>query len=152
MKHLLSTITVLFILLTSTVGWGGVDGKGLYCSLKWSKHKYLKNDETLGFNFVNGSVGELGIRFSKDKYIIVTFPYQIYKTTEKRIDWTFNTYYRLNRETLRLDYGGRFGDSKGSSIYECEVYPNSFKLNKRLNNELVRLQKIYDEKRKGNKI
>lgn len=151
MKHILSTLTVLFILLTSTVSWGGVDGKGLYCSLKWSKHPQLI-DETLGFVFSNGGVREYLIRFSKDKYFIITSKSYSYETTEKRIDWKRTTYYRLNRETLRLDVGGKFGDSKGSSIYDCEVYPNAFKFNERLENDVVRLQKIYDEKRKDNKI
>ena len=158
MKHIFSSITVLFILLTSSACWGSVDGKGIYCTLNkslWHTH----TRDTLAFLFRDGTVRDYYIRRKGDEYSIgKTWKPQRYISNVNLIKWNFPfDDFFLNRKTLKLEIKDEnTGDSYQTillkAIYDCEVFSNVNKLKKRLNIEVKRLQKIYDEKRSDNKI
>ena len=104
MKFIVSITTVLFFLLTSSVSWGSVDGKGVICD---------RNDGKLEYPFFlifrDGYVHHNGITDKND--IIVTTKGRIflYETTSEEIVWFFETViegppmiYSLNRKNLIL--------------------------------------------------
>ena len=160
MKNILSTLTVLFILLTSSVSWGNVDGKGLYCTNKKTLDTHSFNAET-AFVFKNGTVQQLSIRRKNDKYSIRSFwkPHR-YFLNDEQIKWNFpfNDFF-LNRKTLRLEIKDeKTADSIMNSLirlkvtFDCEVFPNHNKLKSRLGIDLKRKQQKYDKKIKDNNI
>ena len=89
MRSILSTLTVFFILLTSSVSWGSVDGKGIECK------KY--NGDTVRFSFNDKKVLKYGFKVIEDKVEITTLYKEHYDLTNSYIYWgsyTFN--YTLN--------------------------------------------------------
>ena len=141
MKHILSTVTVLFILLTSSVSWGSVDGKGIECK------KY--NGDTVRFSFNDKKVLKYGFKVIEDKVEITTLYKEHYDLTNSYIYWgsyTFN--YTLNRKTLKLSITDPNNNEK---TYHCEVYSYEV-LIKNLREMVEQFQSEYDKNTKDNKI
>lgn len=144
MKHILSTLTVLFTLLTSTISWGGVEGKGIWCKSNFE----TVNDSR--YLFKRNGVTRYEFSVTKnDKYEIKETLYDGgYRVSVGFIFWSnppFN--YSLNRKTLTLVRV--IGDIE--SIYSCEVYSQKDFLEK-VKKEKEQLQSEYDKKTKDNKI
>ena len=141
MKHILSTLTVLFILLTSSVSWGSVDGKGIECK------KY--NGDTVRFSFNDKKVLKYGFKVIEDKVEITTLYKEHYDLTNSYIYWgsyTFN--YTLNRKTLKLSITDPNNNEK---TYHCEVYSYEV-LIRNLREMVEQFQSEYDKNTKDNKI
>ena len=152
MKNLISLFTVLFILLTSSVSWGSVDGKGLMC-----RDKPIENDSKhypYFLIFENGTVKYNEIKVSNDIVITTNSSTTPYSTSLSTINWyvphffgTEEVLYTLNRKDLSLKQ--TFNDV--TIIHFCEVFPKELLME--IMNELLKLyQSEYDKKRKGNKI
>ena len=141
MRSILSTLTVLFILLTSSVSWGSVDGKGIECK------KY--NGDTVRFSFNDKKVLKYGFKVIEDKVEITTLYKEHYDLTNSYIYWgsyTFN--YTLNRKTLKLSITNPNNNEK---TYHCEVYSYEV-LIKNLREMVEQFQSEYDKNTKDNKI
>ena len=141
MKHTLSTLTILFILLTSSMSWGSVDGKGIECK------KY--NGDTVRFSFNDKKVLKYGFKVIEDKVEITTLYKEHYDLTNSYIYWgsyTFN--YTLNRKTLKLSITDPNNNEK---TYHCEVYSYEV-LIKNLREMVEQFQSEYDKNTKDNKI
>lgn len=154
MKHTLSTLTVLFILLTSSVSWGSVDGNGVICRDKTEKES--NRDYPHFFIFENGMVHFNGIT-NRNDIVITTKGSEIYpyRTSPSTISWYVpmvayeDEYlsYTLNRKDLSLKTVWRGNEG----IDECEVYPTKILMEK-ISEMLIDYQSEYDKKKKDNKI
>lgn len=156
MKYILSIFTTVFILLNSSVSWGGVDGKGIFCKLNVEKDilYFSRNwSEELGFFFDNGKVTMNSICRSTDRYKKCTnYSKSIsYQTNSKTIIWEDLLYdYTLNRENLSLIM--KHFSLKGEPLYICEVFNDKNEYQKKFDLEIQKYQSEYDEKTKKNKI
>lgn len=144
MKNILSTLTVLFILLTSTVSWGSVDGNGIWCKgdleILVDEMYLFKNNKVIRYEFTVTN---------NDNYEVKTTTYDVnYGVSHSKISWSYGHFYVfLHRKTLTLiRYIGN-SETKRS----CVVYSEKVFLEK-VNKEKERLQSEYDEKVKDNKI
>ena len=153
MKHLLSSITVLFILLTSTVSWGSVDGKGVFCDSYQQIPSYY-------FLFKNGRV---------EQYWIVQFDDYFkrhknhpndtrkWSSTTDEIFWTIGEMeYRLDREKLmlrkyRIDKNRNQKFEQHNSV-KCEVLSSTDDFFILLHSKIEKLQNELDKGKKSNKI
>ena len=119
MKHLLSTITVLFVLLTSNVSWGEVNKKGLICQCqKCSVYKLER-----GFWFQDGKVEPRFFTETQDLFVTTPGKVSSFGTTLDRIEWYYGPFrYQLDRETLNLkSFSGGGLETEGF----CEVFDKS---------------------------
>ena len=138
MKHLLSTITILFILLTSTVSWGSVDDKGVIC------------DDDVGFYFDDGQVEQYFVKKINDSYEVFIRKHGKFWTTEDKISWNFRDFlHELNRETLVLSI--HVGENLGTEDYLCRLVP-WIQLLTKLHDKKNQLQKSLENKLRKNKI
>ena len=151
MKNIFSTLTVLFILLTSTVSWGNVDGNGVICEEtsepKWFPYPFF-------LIFENGMVHHNGILADNDVLITTKGDTVRYTTSPSKISWNiFNTdrgtllTYTLNRKDLSFE----ISLNKEKKELQCEVYPTEILIEK-INEMLRGYQSEYDKKKKDNKI
>jgi hypothetical protein len=153
MRHTLSTLTVLFILLTSSMSWGSVDGNGVICRDKTEKKS--NRDYPKFLIFENGMVHLNGITNRND--IVITTKGKIlpYSTSPSTISWYIpmvayeDEYlsYTLNRKDLSLKTVWRGNEG----IDVCEVYPTKILMEK-ISEMLIDYQSEYDKKKKDNKI
>ena len=142
MKHILSTVTVLFILLTSSVSWGSVDGKGIECK------KY--NGDTVRFSFNDKKVLQYGFKVIEDKVNLIISSKEPYYLFQNFIDWTSYTFdHSLNRKTLKLTVTDSNGNLRHT--YHCEVYSYEV-LIRNLEEVVEQFQSKYDKNTKDNKI
>ena len=148
MKHILSTVTVLFILLTSSVSWGSLDGKGVFCDNGEVGEKNI----THFVSFNGGGLDLYGIRKTKDDQFesYVTNIYKLtYTSTADEIRWYSLTHrYTLYRKTLMISVNR--GD-KRLPIIQCEVH-TSEKILSLLNRRVEERQIEFDRDIIGNKI
>ena len=153
MKHTLSTLTVLFILFSSSMSWGNVDGNGVICSYKIEKKSI--RDYPFFLIFENGMVHQNGIMNRNDIVITTKGKIYPYSTSPSTISWYApmvayedeHMSYTLNRKDLSLKLVWRDNEK----ISECEVYPTKI-LMKKINEMLIDYQSEYDEQKKDNKI
>jgi hypothetical protein len=149
MKYIVSITTVLFVLLTSSVSWGGVDGKGVICGekQKWFGGRFLY--PTI-YKFRDGFVKFGGFTFKNDKIIHTEGTSVEYELSSSTISWEVGSFmgnttsYKLNRKNLRL---------KMSSIdpINCKVY-SEVELMKQINIMIKEFQKELDESLNENKL
>lgn len=153
MKYILSIFTTVFVLLTSSVSWGSVDGKGIFCKLNDERDfdgVYYSKEK--GFFFEDGKVTINSIcrrndRFQKCKNNFDPISYQ---TNSKTISWEDILYgYTLNRENLTLIMDSSF---KEKPLYMCEVFNGKNEYQKKIDLEIQKYQSDYNEKTKKNKI
>ena len=149
MKFIVSITTVLFILLSSTLSWGGVDGKGLYCIIERNSNKF-------GVQFIDGSVKHIQLKLRNDKWIWKTTQfYKNYHTSTDNIYWSDDKVeYTLDRETLilRVYIERSILDNKTYERFDqCEVYsPSEFTdFTEKMRNDY---QQWYDDQLKDKKI
>lgn len=150
MKHTLSTITLLFVLLTSSVSWGSVDGKALKCGEKSSLGPF--NFYPVFYEFRDSSVIGLSLMVEDGKVFLDRgFPIK-YSTTTQTVEWIsgyspFQNTFVLDRKSLILTA------SQGSleSSKNCVVFDS-----KDLFGVIIPYQKEYqkqiDDEMKDNKI
>ena len=152
MKHTLSTLTVLFILLTSSMSWGSVDGKGLFCNLDEEKSdNFVKGDDKIGFFFESGDVVTI-VTFTQknDKIRSEVLSNHPFHTDLERILWKDRLFsYELNRSNLELKL---INGLSFKQIYQCDLIVGGDAFRKRLGVEKKNLQSKYDEKLKDKKI
>ena len=142
MKFIVSITTVLFVLLTSSVSWGSIDGKGIVCEDEYeNKENYFFNDTSVTSYYFQLSFNEK-IEIEKNYN-------RKYGFNENRIDWVFDKFFiSLNRQTLKLTITDTNIDKK---FYDCDVYSKS-KFFQNLEKTKKQYQSEYDEKTKKNKI
>lgn len=142
MKYILSIFTTVFILLTSSVSWGGVDGKGIVCEDEY------ENGTNYFFN--DGSVTSYYFRLSHNEKFEIEESYnRRYSFNEFSISWVVDKiYHRLHRQTLKFTTSDTEMNKK---FYDCDVYSKS-KFFNNLEKTKKQYQSEYDEKTKKNKI
>jgi hypothetical protein len=149
LKKIFFTTTTLFVLLTSSVSWGGVNGKGVICD---------RNDERLKYPFFllfkDGYVHHNGITDKDDKIVTTKGRIFSYETTSDEIVWFFETViegppmiYSLNRKNLILTVN--YKDIKLPHI--CRVFSEE-ELIEEVNKLIGVLQSKLDSSLKENKI
>jgi len=151
MKHTLSTLTVLFILLTSSMSWGSVNGKGVICEEdtepKWFSYPFL-------FIFENGMVHHNGILVNNDVVIKTKGDIVPFKTSPSKISWNnmgtnndVRLTYTLNRKDLSLN----IMMTEQTKKLKCKVYPTKILVEK-VDRMIEYFQSEYDKEKKDNKI
>lgn len=151
MKKLIKLIAVIncllsiTVILTPTVSWGGVDGKGIWCKIN---HREF-NDE-YRYLFKMGGVYEYNFTtILNDRWeFFEKKTDHKYSLTHDQIIWSDPLFYfSLNRKTLilRKILGGT------EVTYDCKVYSQKDFFNK-LEDVKNKLKSEYDDKTKDNKI
>ena len=138
MKNILSTLTVLFILLTSSMSWGSIRNKGLLCFV---------DDEMLGYWFISNQTYEKSIiiRIS-DNFVIKGEEKKIQTINENEI---FLEGLGVNRKTLKVSEW-RNGGVK--IVGFCDVYSEKYKFYRKMYGIKKQKQRSYDNHSKENKI
>ena len=148
MKHTLSTLTVLFILLTSSVSWGSLDGKGVFCDNGEVGEKNI----THFVSFNGGGLDLYGIQKTKDDQFesYVTNIIKLnYTSTADEIRWySLSHTYTLYRKTLMISVIR--GDIRLPTI-QCEVH-TSEKIFSLLKSRVEERQIEFEKGIVGNKI
>jgi hypothetical protein len=148
MKHILSTVTVLFILLTSSVSWGSLDGKGVFCDNGEVGEKNI----THFVSFNGGGLDLYGIQKTTDDQFesYVTNIIKLnYTSTADEISWySLSHTYTLYRKTLMISVIR--GDIRLPTI-QCEVH-TSEKIFSLLKSRVEERQIEFEKGIVGNKI
>ena len=153
MKHILSTVTVLFILLTSSVSWGSLDGKGVFCDNGEVGEKNI----THFVSFNGGGLDLYGIRKTKDDQFesYVTNVVKLdYTSTADEIRWSSLSHrYTLYRKTLMISVirGSVIRGNIRLPTIQCEVH-TSEKILILLHRKMEERQNEFDRGIIGNKI
>ena len=114
MKHILSTITVLFILITSSVSWG-VEKKGLICQCTLCSIYKLQR----GYWFEGGKVHSRKFSQINDNFVTDENMGKLFSTTSEQIEWWDYFEYRINRQSLTLK---TFLSGELKTQSKCDVF------------------------------
>ncbi|MDB3880004.1 hypothetical protein N9315_02700 [Alphaproteobacteria bacterium] len=151
MKNILSTLTVLFILLTSSMSWGSVDGNGVICE-ETTESKWFPYPFFLIFEY--GTVHHKGVKVKNDVIIKTKGDVLRYKTSPSTISWhnvVEDDELRLTHILNRKDLSLKILFNKQTLNLECEVYPTKILMEK-VDRMIEHFQSEYDKKKKDNKI
>ncbi len=144
MKHILSTITVFFILLTSSVSWG-VEKKGLICQCTLCLSDKLQR----GFWFEGGKVYKRFFQQVNDNFVTVSDDKgKLFSTSSEQIEWWDYFDYRINRQSLTLKtlLGGELETQSNCDVFNEVEFEKTWKTIKDQH------QNSYNKKLKKNKI
>jgi hypothetical protein len=152
-------LTSIFLIMFSSKSFASIDGKSLYCKMKFDPEKIKFTHELhSAYAFSDGKYVNILFNFKNDKYdygINYQHSYNSYLNyielyTSDYVSFqkigTQATARRINRKTMQAT------DSNKKIISNCEPYNNFKSLKKKLDTIKLELQTTYNQKLTKNKF